>query len=392
MVTWTKLAVVGLVVISLLVIWQTHQIWSAAFLGVLFALSLNGPTQWQRPYLHLPHWLATSLVLLVVLMTLVGLGWVIGAPLSGQFDDLSKKLPAAAQNVSGWLEQRAWGQRILQQAEEWSSLSQPQDESSDTRQGKPATVPNDLTGGQLPTDSQTDEADAPAIEELPKEALSSIPHFAELLGHVASTLSVTVTTVTLLLLSLVVMIFVAYDPYVYQRGVLWVVPKQHEATARQTMDRLCVAMRWWMVGRLASMTAVGGLTTLGLWIIGMPVPLALGTIAGLLSFVPNIGPILSALPGLLLASGHSPSMVLWALGVYLIAQFVESNAITPMVEQYAISLPPGIVIVTQFVFVALGGVWGIIISTPLLVVVMVLIQQLYVNQTLNKHIEVTGSK
>ncbi|MDP1564189.1 MAG: AI-2E family transporter [Pirellulaceae bacterium] len=85
-------------------------------------------------------------------------------------------------------------------------------------------------------------------------------------------------------------------------------------------------------------------------------------------------------------------MVLWAGGVYLIAQFVESNAITPMVEQYAISLPPGIVIVTQFVFVALGGVWGIIISTPLLVVVMVLIQQLYVNQTLNKHIEVTGSK
>jgi predicted PurR-regulated permease PerM len=123
----------------------------------------------------------------------------------------------------------------------------------------------------------------------------------------------------------------------------------------------------------------------------MPAPLALGAIAGLLSFVPNIGPIIAALPGLLLALGQSPWMVLWAGCIYLAAQLVESNAISPLVDQFAIAVPPGVVIVTQFVFAALGGVWGMIISTPLLVVVMVLVQELYINRVLRKQIEVTGS-
>ncbi len=116
-------------------------------------------------------------------------------------------------------------------------------------------------------------------------------------------------------------------------------PKQHDTISRQTMDRLCVAMRWWMAGRLASMTAVGVLTSLGMWMIGMPAPLALGAIAGLLSFVPNIGPIIAAVPGLLLALGQSPWMVLWVGCIYLAAQLVEPNAISPLVDQFAIAIP-----------------------------------------------------
>jgi predicted PurR-regulated permease PerM len=110
-----------------------------------------------------------------------------------------------------------------------------------------------------------------------------------------------------------------------------------------------------------------------------------------LSFVPNIGPIAAAVPGLLLAMGQGPWVTLGVLCVYLVAQLIESNAITPLVEQYAVSVPPGVLIVTQFVFAALAGAWGMIVSTPLLVVVMVLVQQLYVRQRLQKPIEVTGS-
>ncbi len=95
--TWTKLAVLGLTLVSLLIIWKTHQLWSAAFLGVLFALSLNGPAEWLRLHIRMPRWLATSLVMFVVLVTLTGLGWVIGSPLAGQFDDMFRELPAATQ-------------------------------------------------------------------------------------------------------------------------------------------------------------------------------------------------------------------------------------------------------------------------------------------------------
>jgi predicted PurR-regulated permease PerM len=355
MMTWKKLAVMTLTVLSLLIIWKTHQIWAAAFLGVLIAFSLNGPAEWLRQYVRIPTWLATSLVIFVLFVVLTGLGWIIASPLSVQFDQLFKELPAATEKVFVWLDQRPWGQSIVKRAEEWSGMSHSLD------------------------------------EDQPDEETSSRPDYAQLLGHVAGALSVTVKTGSLLIVSIVVMIFVAFDPHVYERGVIWLVPKEQDEIARQTMDRLRVAMRWWMVGRLTSMMAVGLLTSLGMWMIGMPAPLALGAIAGLLSFVPNIGPIVAALPGLLLALGQGPWMVLWAGLIYLAAQFVESNAITPLVEQYAIAVPPGILIVTQFVFASLGGVWGMIISTPLLVVVMVLVQQLYINQALHKPIEVTGS-
>jgi predicted PurR-regulated permease PerM len=218
-----------------------------------------------------------------------------------------------------------------------------------------------------------------------------LPDVGQIFRSLAGVLLQTARTGALLMVSFVVTVFVAFDPHVYHRGVLWLVPTEQEAIARQTMDRLLVAMRWWMVGRLASMTAVGILTSLGMWLIGMPAPMALGALAGLLSFVPNIGPIAAAVPGLLLAMGQGPWVTLGVLCVYLVAQLIESNAITPLVEQYAVSVPPGVLIVTQFVFAALAGAWGMIVSTPLLVVVMVLVQQLYVRQRLQKPIEVTGS-
>jgi len=391
--TWNKLAVSGLTVICLLIIWKTHQIWAAAFLGVLFALSLNGAAAWIYRYFRTPRWLATLLAMVVVLVTLTGLSWLIGSPLATQFDVMLKELPAATQKVYIWVDQYSWGRRILQRAEDWSGISSSSLQV-DGNGGIDAAdgIMNDAMEEYLIALEEEDQQEEQQEDPRPSEASSPMPDFSGLLVHIAGALSLTAKTGMLLLLSIVVMLFVAFDPHVYQRGVLWLIPKQHENIASQTMDRLCVALQWWMAGRLASMTAVGVLTTLGMWIIGMPAPLALGTIAGLLSFIPNIGPIVAAIPGLLLAIAYGPWMVLWAACIYLAAQLVESSAITPLVEQYAIAVPPGVLILTQFIFAALSGVWGMIISTPVLVVVMVLVQQLYINQVLEKHIEVTGTK
>jgi predicted PurR-regulated permease PerM len=205
-------------------------------------------------------------------------------------------------------------------------------------------------------------------------------------------LAATLRAATLVLVSLVVALFLAFDPRVYERGVIWLVPGRHEAIAHKTMHRLSRALRWWMLGRLTSMTAVGILTSLGMWAIGMPAPMALGAIAGLLSFVPNIGPIAAAVPGLILAVPLGPWMILGAAGVYLGAQLIESNALNPLIAQYAVSVPPGLLIVTQVILATLGGIWGMVIATPLLVVVMTLVQQLYIREGLKDPIEVTGTK
>lgn len=401
--SWKKLGVLGLIAISGLIIWKTHQIWSAAFLGLLFALSLNGLAEWLGLHIRMPRWLATLLVMFVVLLTLTGLGWIVASPLQGQFEDLSRQLPSATQKGVEWLEDRSWGRSVMQRVEEWSGVSgsSSRAESSIASEATERTT-NDRQEEQVHLDRRTDtggfEKDESSKDESSQEkeqsedTASAMPDFLVLLSHIASALSLTVKNGALLFLSIIVMLFVAFDPYVYQRGVLWLVPQEQEKSARQTMDRLCTAMRWWMTGRLASMAAVGVLTSLGMWMIGMPAPLALGVIAGLLAFVPNFGPIAAAIPGMILAFGQSPWMVVWAACIYLAAQLVESSTITPLVEQYAIAIPPGVLIVTQFVMAALAGVWGMIIATPLLVVVMVLVQQLYVNQGLAKHIEVTGSK
>lgn len=388
--SWTKLAVTGLTIMALLIIWMTFPIWAAAFLGVLFALSLVGPAEWICQRVRIPFWLSTSLLLLVLLATLAGLGWVIGPPLASQVDVLAKKLPVATQNVFTWLEQRRWGQRLLLSAEDWTGMSQQEmlQEVGDSLD--PDSKPL-VTLEEPPKADERAEEKAKPQAEPSSQGASPTFGVGQILLPIANALSLTVMTAALLAVSFVVMVFVAFDPLVYQRGVLWLVPSQHDAIARQTMQRLGVAMRWWMIGRLASMTVIGVLTSLGMWLIGMPAPIALGALAGLLSFVPNVGPIVASVPGLLLGLGEGSWMVLWALGVYIVVQLVESNAITPLVEQYAVSVPPGVMIVTQFIFAVLAGVWGMIVATPLLVVAMVLVQQLYVREGLHKPIKVTGS-
>lgn len=387
--SWTKLAVTGLVIVSLVIIWMTRQIWAAAFLGVLLALSLNGPAIWIRKYLRITPWLSTLLVMVVVLAALSVLLRASGAPLISQMDDLARQLPDSTSTVIKWLDERPWGERIIHVAEVWSGMSQEELLES------AGAMEDSVVSEDSKTVVVIETEDPAAEEELPQPAPANgappMIAFGQVLQTIADALSLTVKTSALLGVSIVVMIFVAFDPNVYERGVLWLVPKHHENLARVTMERLSVAMRWWMLGRLTSMVAVGVFTSLGMWMIGMPAPMALGMLTGLFSFVPNIGPISAAVPGLILALGMGPWMAVWALGVYLIAQLIESNAITPLVDQYAVSVPAGVLIVAQFVIAALAGVWGMLVATPLLLVIIVLVQQLYVREGLHKPIEVTGT-
>lgn len=141
---------------------------------------------------------------------------------------------------------------------------------------------------------------------------------------------------------------------------------------------------WWLAGRAASMTVVGVLTWLTLWALGIPAPLILGFFAGLLSFIPNLGPILSIVPALLVALTVGPWYVLYVVLVYLGVQAVESNLITPLIQQEAVTVPPALLIVFQVSMGVLAGIWGMIVATPLLVVIMLLVQGLYVRDYLNK--------
>lgn len=419
--SWAKITAIALFVIGLLVVCLTFEVWAAAFLGILFALSLNGLADWIRSKWQMPAWAATLLSMLMVLTVLTGLGFMIGPPVVGQADEMGKKLPAAMKKSLNWLEEREWGRYVVRQVESLSGMSAQQDDSEgeandghrvlsqpltiDPAKQRPLpavdAVDSSETGlvsdasDEVAAGRQTDSAQEHPVDGNGDKNGDSMEDGRSIVFPILQTLtnmlSVTASTIMLLMVSFVVTIYVALNPDVYRRGILWMIPVEHEAVATQTMSRMCVTLRWWMLGRLASMFAVGLLTSLGMWLIGMPAPLALGAMAGLLSFVPNIGPIVAAVPGLLIAVPAGPWMFLAALGVYVVAQIIESNLITPLVAQYTVTTPPAVLLFAQVIMGVLAGAWGVLIATPLLVVMMVLIQQLYVREYIKKPIKVIGS-
>lgn len=177
-------------------------------------------------------------------------------------------------------------------------------------------------------------------------------------------------------------IYLASQPDLYRGGLLKLFPRKNRELASLALDDSGRALKLWLLGQLISMALVGTLTGVGLWLIGVPSALALGLFAGLLEFIPLIGPIIAAIPGVLLAFAQGPEMALWALALYLLIQQVEGNVIQPLVQQHAVDLPPALLLFSLLAGGLLFGATGVILATPLTVVIFVLTKRLYVREAL----------
>ena len=140
------------------------------------------------------------------------------------------------------------------------------------------------------------------------------------------------------------------------------------------------------------MVVVGGLTALGLWIVGAPLPLALGLIAGLLSFIPLLGPVFGAVPAILVALVESPTLALYVVVVFVVVQVLETYIVTPLIQQRAVSIPPALLLTAQVLLSVLFGVMGMLLATPIAVVAIVLVQMVYIQDVLGDRTTVLGEK
>ncbi|MDP0501782.1 MAG: AI-2E family transporter [Verrucomicrobiota bacterium JB022] len=182
---------------------------------------------------------------------------------------------------------------------------------------------------------------------------------------------------TAMALALVIGIFLAYDPEAYARGMISILPLGYREKGRQVLLACGRALWHWLIGQGFAMLIIGTLVTLGMVIVGAPFALVLGPLAGLFQFVPNVGPVLWAFPAILIAFSGGEVMAIKVLAVYIVIQVLEGNFITPMVLKQNVQLPPVLTLLGTIVMGMVFGPLGLILGTPLTVILLVCYRMLY---------------
>jgi predicted PurR-regulated permease PerM len=177
-------------------------------------------------------------------------------------------------------------------------------------------------------------------------------------------------------------LFAAADPVTYRRGVLVLLPRHRRRRVGEVLDEMAAALRWWLVGQLVAVVLIALSTWLGLALIGMPGALLLGLQAGLVNFIPYLGPVIAAVPIGLAAMAQGTSMALWALGVHVLIQTVEGYVLAPLIQRRAVDLPPVLTLAAVALAGTLFGAMGVALATPLVAVLKVAAVRLYVEDRL----------
>ncbi|MBD3162147.1 MAG: AI-2E family transporter [Candidatus Eisenbacteria bacterium] len=202
---------------------------------------------------------------------------------------------------------------------------------------------------------------------------------ASALGGVTKALSTTASVVIGFLIIFVVGIFFAVDGRRYRRGVVLLIPPPHRERAGRILDRIVNDLWLWLGARMISMAIIGVLTTVVLLILGIPMPVTLGFIAAILTFIPNIGAVVAIVLPALLALEQGMGTVIAVIAAYTGIQMIESYGITPLIQQRIAKLPGALLIFSQILAGILFGFLGIALASPLALIAMILVEELYVN-------------
>ena len=329
---------VGLILLAcaagLAALWLAREVVLLAFLGVLIGVVFSFPVGWLSRVM--PRGATVLLVLLALVGSAVGLAALAAPTMEREVDQLRERAPRALQKLQGWL------RRV---------------ESTAAGGG----------GGQKQSAGQHAPEVAAKVGEKALPALVAV-----------------VSGVTGVVLVIVLAAFLVYQPDAYRRGVRLLVPRRHQDTFDRAWTRVGTGLRKWVGGIIVSMTLMGTLTAIGLLIVGIDQWLLLGVLTFLGTFVPYVGAIASAVPGLLAGLAQSPRHLVLAGVVYLGVHLVEGYLVQPLVMRRAVEIRPALLLVGQGLFGAVFGLMGTIVATPLIVCLQELTEYLWVERRLGK--------
>jgi predicted PurR-regulated permease PerM len=222
----------------------------------------------------------------------------------------------------------------------------------------------------LPTLQQLTQQLQPVINQIAGQGLNIF----------YSTLGLPLTLLLLFVLSLMLLV----DPHPYRQGFIRLFPSFYRSRIDYILVLCEESLENWLIGILFSMGAIALCSFIGLLILGIPTPLALALLAGLLAFIPNIGPLLSVIPSMAIALLDSPWKSLAVLILYLVIQQIESQIITPRIMNQESRILPGITLLSQLFFASLFGFLGLFLALPLSIVSQVLLKEILIKDVLDK--------
>lgn len=199
-----------------------------------------------------------------------------------------------------------------------------------------------------------------------------------LLGRVTGVVSGTFDALLNLFIIAFIGVYLVADPERHRNVLLYPLARQNQGRARQLLVELGRELRYWLAGRAISMTIVGVTTGIALWVLGVRLAFTLGLLAGVLSFVPYLGPVLAMVPALLIALADSAVLAGTVLAVYVGIQLLESYLVTPLVQQRASAIPPALLIAVQLLGGVFGGVLGILLAAPLALAAATAVRRIYI--------------
>lgn len=302
------------------------------FGGMVFAAMIDGGARLLGRVLPIARGLRVTIVLLLTVAFLAWVAWFAGSQIADQAAALPATVEAQAMRIF------AWGQA--------HGL---------------AVQPDDLKG-------------------LAQQALGGVAQVTRAVGGF-------IGAMTTMFLIVVLGIYFAAEPRLYQRGLAWMLPRDSRDYFDGTAEQMGKSLRRLLAGRLLGMVVEGVSTWIALWAYGVPMAALLGLLTGLLAFLPNIGAPISGLLMVLVGFSGGTAMGVYCIIIYVVVQTVDGNIIVPMVAKKTVDLAPALVMGAQLIMGALFGILGLALADPMVAMIKILLERQSARQDLSQAVE-----
>ena len=416
--------------LALRLLWFAQHLVIVTFLGILFGLAVSAGVDRLERW-RIPRGVSAA----VIVFGFVGLLGLFGAwmapTLREQSKELRTKLPEAIDKIEAWAEKRQSGLLGMFLGE--GRLTPPGSGNASTQAA--AAQPGAGASGAAPSARTPAPASAPAAPEqdsaggprgtrdaisglastVASGATGSLPgadarapqegasreaaqggglrgRVVEGMGsarrYLFSFITSTFAVLGGVLFVLVMAIYVAAQPRLYHDGLMHLFPRPARRRAGEVLTAVATALRKWLLTQLIAMIVIGVVTTGVLMALGVPAAVPLGILAGLLEFIPMIGPIMSAVPAVAMGFVDSPEKALWVAVAYTAIQFAENHLLIPILMKEGVDIPPALTIIAIALMGLVFGFLGMLVAVPMLAAVMVVVKMLYVEDVVGDQVTV----